>query len=409
MLSASTGNSLRPQLVFEIEGLSTVYSTGTLETVSTGGFVYTGGFSFGGLTDVDDQKAFISFSGGTSTAIKQQLRPDKGTTSSISSMRIALVDKDGFVSENVVSPDETVSPAFDVLGRRVKVWFGFAGTSYQRDYIVVFRGSIESIICGAGLVTFTITSPDSKKKGEIFAPAKTELNGSLTDVATSMTVLDTSDFLDSTFTGPDGTIDTDLVYGCQIDDEVIIYAGQTATTFTSLTRGQFGTVASSHSSGAAVESFYILGGSTGANSIDIALKLLLGGRDAPYAENVDVESFVLVDSPNSVANAIWFAGLDLIKDLNVTVGDFVTVTGAANGANNITDEAIDSITTIEDGDALVGSYAVINNSVTLVSEASSAAVIDFQSQFDVWPVGAGAAMNADEVDVAEHLKVQSTF
>jgi hypothetical protein len=68
---------------------------------------------------------------------------------------------------------------------------------------------------------------------------QTTLNGALTDVATSMTVV-------STTGAPTAGAVT-------IDDERIFYTGKTATTFTGLLRGQDGSGAAAHSSGAAVE------------------------------------------------------------------------------------------------------------------------------------------------------------
>jgi hypothetical protein len=66
----------------------------------------------------------------------------------------------------------------------------------------------------------------------------TTLNGALTDVATTVTVVATADFAAS------GDF--------RVDDEVIAYTGVTATTFTGCTRGSDGTTAVSHLTAAAV-------------------------------------------------------------------------------------------------------------------------------------------------------------
>lgn len=72
--------------------------------------------------------------------------------------------------------------------------------------------------------------------------ADTQLNGSLTAAATTVTVDDTSEFPE--------------VGRIRIDNEVIFYTGKTQTTFTGCLRGQRSTVAAAHSDNAAVNNGY---------------------------------------------------------------------------------------------------------------------------------------------------------
>lgn len=70
-----------------------------------------------------------------------------------------------------------------------------------------------------------------------------QLDGSLTDSATTVTVDSTTDF---------DSASSDLLGYIQIDDEIISYTGTSGTTFTGCVRGVAGTTAASHSDNAGV-------------------------------------------------------------------------------------------------------------------------------------------------------------
>lgn len=373
-------SQITPVLVLEIDGHTTLYSSGAV----TGG---------------SNVEQLISFQKGTTTVIKQTLKIDKGLGESISSMNIAIVDKDLEVTENLLTPDTTQTPDFDVLGRRCRVWYGFEGGTFKDDFVIIFRGVIHAVKSSPGLVTLQINHPDDKKKSTLFNIGETLLNGALTDSATTVTVDDTTPFL-GPITQPDGTtgIDSNLTLCLRINDEVMSYTGTTATTFTGVTRGILGTTAAAHSDNDTVESFIRLQG----NAMDVALKLMFSGTDGPMFEDKAVTHFVDVGTDPDVPNAIFFADpVDVVRDYGLTVGDFVTVTGASNGANNVTDEPITSIDSNDEG-----TYIVVGGA-SLVLESSTSAVIDFRSQYDT--LGEGARMKGDEVDVAEHLSLKSQF
>ena len=73
--------------------------------------------------------------------------------------------------------------------------------------------------------------------------AGTTLDADLTAIGTTATVVSTSDFPST------GTIG--------IEGEIMTYSGKTATTFTGLTRAQYGTTASRHDDGNNVGEVYI--------------------------------------------------------------------------------------------------------------------------------------------------------
>jgi len=407
-LNASLQNDIQPQIVLEIEGYSKVYGAVDIKKFIQYGdenLTYNDGSVFGGLNSIEDQSPFIAFSGsggGTSSTIRQQLQVDKGTGDSISSISVVLIDQDGEVSKELITPDETQTPAFDILGRRAKIWLGFSNVAFKEDFFVVFRGTIDSAETGAGFVKVNLNSPDSKKKGQIFTRATSELDGAITSGATVLDVDDASSFLDPTFTGPSGTIDSDLTYYIRIDDEIIKYEAKTATQLQTLTRGAFNTTAATHDDGASVESVYVLGGDSGANTIDLALKLMLSGLSGFYEEDRAVTSFVRVDGTDLVTNSIFFKGINPITEFNLSVGDYCTTTGATEAGNNVSNIEVVGITESDQG-----YYITLDSTATLVEEDDTSALISFTSQYAVWPAGAG--MIPDEVDIEEHLNIQRLF
>lgn len=385
---AASKTNIEPNLVLSINGVDTRYGARTIrKIVQIGDSGLTiGSFIIGALNAVADQSSLIKMSD-TTTQIKQSINPDRGISQSISSMKVALIDKDLEASE-LITPDESTSPAFDILGRKATVWLGFEGTSFKRDYVVIFRGIIDDIEAGAGEVILNLAHPSTKARTEAFQKAETELNGSLTDSATSMTVVDTTDFL-SPYTAPGGVDSDTIKYYVRIDDEIIQYESTTGTTFATLTRGALGTTAAAHDDEAKVESFYRLTG----DACTLALKILLSGKNGAFATGVAVTNFVNISTTETVANAVFFKGIDLERDYGLVTGDYITTTGATNGANDFTNRTIENIVVTS-----TGSYLVASGSA-LVSEFNTSATISFRSQYDT--LGEGLGLDPDEVDVPE--------
>jgi aspartate 1-decarboxylase len=393
-----TKNNITPQIVLQIDGVSTLYGAVPIQKILKVGdpeLLGDPGLTVGGLIDIAEQKSLVSFSGGTSSSISQTLNIDKGTNESISSLTIALLDK-GLLATRLITPGQIVP---ELLGKRAKIWYGEADGAWKEDYFIVFRGIIDDIDAAAGLVRLNLASPDTLKKTTTFVPKDTELTASMTNSDTTATVLSTLDFL-KPYTNPSGGIDISLKLYIKINDEIIRYESTTGTTFDTLTRGQLGTVAATHDIGDTVDSFYRIEG----NSIDLALQFMMSGQSDPYIEAKEVRSFVNVPSVGAVTNAIYFDAIDLILESNVQIGDYVTITGATNGANNVTDEPITDIVNNVSG----GTYIVLGG-VSLVTEDPTSAVIDFVSKYDVWGPGAGLGMKPEEVDIVEHLSIKNTF
>lgn len=395
MRLAADNNDLKPQLALEIDGVTTVYSTTSLEKIAKIGDedLIIGNFIIGGLAEIKDQSEYISFKAGTSQKITQNLQLDKGKGESIPTLTMALIDKNLEIS-NLISPGNVVD---DMMGRSVKLRLGFNGTAYPEDFIVIFRASVLDIDSGAGNIKFLLGSPDNKKLSEIFNKGDTELDGAIGAGDASLTVDDTDSFL-SPFTGANGLVDESLTLHLRINDEVMRYEATTATTFGTLTRGALGTTAAAHDDGDAVESFYRLEG----NVIDLALKVMCSGVNGPYTSGKALKHFVRISPSATVANTILFNGIDVTDEHGAIVGDFITTTGDPNGANNVTNKVITAIT-----QTALGSYITVSG-VSFVESTNTVGLIDFTSQFDT--LGEGLRLlGGNEVDIAEHLLIQRTF
>lgn len=383
--------SLTPQLVLKIDGLDTVFgAVEILRLIRIGdtGLLIGDDWVIGGLTPVEDQEDAIKLDG-SSSRITQQIEPDKGSVSSVSSVQLSLIDFNNVVTE-VISPGVVLD---DILGRKATLYMGFQNTAYPDDFVPIFVGVIDDVESAAGVVKLNIAHPEQKKRQQIFTRISTSLNGGINSAVTTLTVDSTSGML-SQFSGtPSGVPDDDISYYVRIGDEIIQYTGVTATTITGCTRGALGTTAAAHADGDGVDTFYVLEG----NAIELALKIMLGGQNGFWVPgDLEVTSFLAVDGEGDIANAIFFRGLDVAQEYGVTVGDFVNTYSATDPSNVI---SLQPITAVEKIDG--GSYIVIDDAVTLVREEDSPATIGFRSQWDT--LGHGLAMTPDQVDIEEHL------
>lgn len=347
-------------------------------------------FYIGQYKPIINQKDLITLTG-TTTKISQILSPDKGEGSSISSMTIKLID-DGFMTK-VITPGDIID---DILSTKCVIYLApDAETSFPEDYGLIFRGIVNDVRCEPGSVTLTLSSPESKKRSTLFKKVDTQLNGSIDSSQTTIT-LDSTDNIFERVQGPTGGYDSNFKSYVLIDDELIEFTTISANQLTGCVRGQLGTVAVSHSDNAKVSTFYRLTG----NAIDLALKLMASGQQGAWNNDLAIASIGEIDGV-ATANAVTFSNIDIVKRYGVSVGDYLTVTGATNGANNFTNRQITEV-----GISADGSYLVVSGAA-LVLEIDSPAVCDFRSQYDVWPDG--MRMGGDEIDVAKHLEIKSLF
>lgn len=398
---ASLQQTKRPNIVAQIEGLDTLFGTVAIKKIVQIGDPgleigdpesNPNAFYIGGFREILDQKKVIDLES-TSNNIRQILNQDLGEGSSISNFKLGLIDDGTLI--NLITPGGEVD---DLLGRKILIWYSLDvdSTSFPEDYNVVFRGIVTAIDTDPGKVVLNINHPDNKKKKVIYKLAESELTANINAVATSLDLDNSADFLEP-ITGPDGAIDSAFQSYVVINEEIIRYNGKSGNTLTGLTRGQFGTVAASHSAGDQVSSRYRLNDQV----MDLTLKMFASGFNGPYVENIEVNSFQIISSTNVVSNAVYFKRLDFPEQYGLTVGDYITTTGASNGANNFTLRQVTDIVEVDEG-----FYAVVGGA-SLVNEASSSALASFRSQYDTLPDGFG--FTNDEIDIAGLTNLSDLF
>ncbi len=174
---ASDKVNIEPTYAFCIEGLSYCFTAVAIQKVIRWGdpdLYFGDDWVYGGVRDIVGQKKYVSLEG-SSKKITQQLYPDKGSVSSVSSVTVRLIDKNNEVSR-VITPGAELP---EILGVRADLWIGFRGTAYPDDYTKIFSGLISDIVSGAGWVEFTVNHPDhSPLAFNILDPQMTRFRGS---------------------------------------------------------------------------------------------------------------------------------------------------------------------------------------------------------------------------------------
>lgn len=388
----SQATNVNQQLILEIEGLETLFGAVEVLKIAIVGeeTLYIGDdWVIGGNIDYPNQKDYISMNK-SSKNLTQQLKQDDGGTSSVSRIKIELIDKDGELTKSF-NPGENIE---DILSARAKVYLGFAQGAHPEDSIQIFSGLIDDVSFASGSALLSISSPEQLKRQEIFQQISTETTSLISDTAVIIPVDSTTGFIDIT-TGSTSDIETYI----KINDEIIKYTQISGNNLTNCTRAQFGTIAQEHEDDSEVKSFYRLQG----NTIDMALQLMLSGSGY-YRSDVSILSFVILDDGTDVSNSILFANINIKEKYGVNIGDYITVIGATNSSNNVSNVLIDDIIVIESG-----SYIVVDNSSTLILEQDTNATISFKSKYDTYPTGCGLGLNMEEVDVFEHTEINTIY
>lgn len=181
-----------------------------------------------------------------------------------------------------------------------------------------------------------------------------------------------------------------------VNGELLKYTNKAGNQIGGISRAQEGSVGAFHEAEKSIDQVLRLTG----NGIEIALKLMLSKGPEFYASDIKAKSFQYFSPTVSSDNAIFFEGIDLETAHGVSAGDFITIDGASNGANNVVNAIIFEVGKIQDG-----SYLIIDQN--LVDEPLTNAVCKFKSQWNILPIGFG--MLPSEVDVEQHIFVRDTF
>lgn len=221
-------------IVVDIDGLDYLTSTAVGRPLEYGDPFNYGdpGLLYGSLVPIGTkagergQRQLIEPNGST-LSIQQTLEPESGR-GSISTMTMNFVDKDSYMTQSVSS-----GPIVDeILGRQVKIWFGYAQTRFPDDYFILWRGRIGQVNAGVGKISMQFLDPNVVRRQSIFYSAETQTIAAMLSTDTQVPVMNSSSF-HMKVPGPTGGYDTTVRTFLKIDDEFLEYqqAGAESTGF----------------------------------------------------------------------------------------------------------------------------------------------------------------------------------
>lgn len=377
---------INQNFVLEIEDFDELFGAVPIEVIARIGMegLEIGNFNIGGLYDDPNSRDWISLQG-TTTNLTQQLNQNKGGTSSVTLLKVDLVDKE-FELTNIFSPGVRVD---DLLSKKANFYALFGGSAFPEDAVRLFSGIITGHEFGSSNCILTISHPEELKRANVFQITDDELSSGISDVDTVIPLNSPVGFFE-----PGDIIKTYII----INEEIIEYTGVSGNNLTGAIRGSLGTTSSAHDAGDSVAQAYGFAG----QPIEMALKLMLS-RDDDFFEEYEIKDIGQLKTGSPLQNAITFDEVNIEDKLGLIVGDFVSIVNSGIGGNNITERAIASFGQQDDF-----SFIVLEGS-DLVIEAGSPAQARFKSQFDTLPIGTGLGMTPEQVDVPEHLRLDSLF
>lgn len=377
---------IQGNIILDIKGFPNLYGAVKATRIAKiGEFIIGDGTLIGGTISDPNSKDFISLAG-TTNNITQKLEQDRGGSSSITSFNIRMIDKDNELTRDF-APSAVVD---DILGNEAVVYWQAQGSKHPQDSARLFVGVISSASFGAGSVNIVIDHPEQLKRQTLLPKATTELVNPITDSSTLAVVNSVSGFVAS---------QENLVSYIKIGDEIMGVASFDSTepqTIFGLTRGEFGTVPSTHDADSEVESFYILEG----GCIELALRLLLsGGQEEFFAEEI-CSSIEAIPTMGSVPNAVFFNNANIEDELGLVSGDLMAIISGSNPSN-----LTSFVSIISFGTSALGSYVVIDKELT--TEIDISGVCRFKSKYD--KLNFGCSLKPYQVDVARFEELQGTF
>lgn len=398
--------SKKISIVVKFDGLDTLLSNVPVYKRFRYGdpYVYgTPNVVYGGLVEITDAsgsplfKTLLDLTGGSLT-LSQRLEPEQGR-GAISTLSMSFIDLNQYMTK-LISPGILID---DILGKKVTVYLGYQEISYPEDYTPIFRGRVSAYSSDSGRVTLQFSDPNMVRRQQVFYIGQTVSASAIGAADTTIPVVTNADFFKQII-GPDGSYDPGVKTYIQIGSETIEYpaTGYGVNAFNGCVRGARGTVAASAAASAAITAAVELTD----NAIDMALKLMLSGWNGPWVSGVSVSDFVYSPDPTVSSNpqmVVLGNSKSANRDYGISVGDYITITGAASSGNNVTATVLQLIDFDDRPEA-----AIITDT-TFTLETASTASISARSQYDTYPIGCGTKLPADEVDVTQHIYIKDTF
>ena len=373
--------NIHPQAILQIEGIGTVFGVQPViefNRFDNGTTTWDDGSAWDSGIVKPGSMSVIDLKNGTTKNITQQILPDKGGSSSISTVNIQMVDLDNAVARTFSFDNIT-----EILGKKADFYIGYKEGTFPEDSIPVFRGIIVDFYTTDGVVMVTVSSPENLKRQTILEKYISNLNGAIDSTQTSIIVNDTSGLL------PAQDIIQPLI---RIGDEAMRVTSIVSGTQLLVDRGVDSTVATTHDDDSEVESIYKVVG----KPVDIALKMMLSDDENSFFNSDDLPLSVnFISITESLGNSLIFEYFDIKELTGLVAGDSIRLTGINAG-----DYTIKSF-----GKLSNGSYITTNE--TLIDEIEFAGTFEYKSQYNVLADGLGMLPN--NVDVESHVNIANQF
>jgi len=309
--------SVKPNIILDIEGVDLIFGAMPILEVlnwdneSDNAYWDNPNLTWDGKIKNPSSRDYISFDG-TTTTINQQIAPDKGNTSSITTVNIALIDKNGEISKAI-----SFNSITEILGRKAVFSLGFQDGAYPEDASPIFRGVIVDFYVETGKVMLSLASSETLKRQSYLPQYQTTLASQIEAADPVFDVVDASGFIPS-----QDSLSLYLI----IDDEIIRVIQINGNTIGCI-RGEFGTIPAIHEAGADVNSSYRIQG----NPIEVALKIMLSGNNNEYFNSLDIpRSINYLTDEITIPNALIFDYYDIENKTGLTIGDFIKLDSTVN-------------------------------------------------------------------------------
>lgn len=374
----------RGQLILSIDGFDEVFGVSPVTRVwrigDRGLKIGDENLSVGGVLEMPSSKAWI-MKDGTTTKITQKIDQDKGSSTSIQTATVRLIDKESQLTK-IFSPGNVVT---DIRGTDCTLSVSFGGGDYPNDSLVLMHGTIDDISFGPGNTDLLISHPDQRKRTEIFNSVSTELTADIDQVATTIPVEITNGMIES---------QDSLEFYIRIDDEIIKVGSINGQNLEGCSRGQFGTIAVSHDNEEGVETIYRLTG----NPIDLALKLMLSGDNNDPMNKFKADFLGFINEGQTLANSVFFSGIDIVTEMGITAGDLLKAEDSLGVV--VAEDIVINLVEVNS----LGSYIVTESEIAS-STLENELLISIKSQFKKLPQG--CSMKPKQVDIQSHLDIKT--
>lgn len=305
-LALNTLTSKSPILVVQIEGLSTLLSSGPVASElvygSPGAFYGGSGLVYGGVIPYSGFRQNIDLDK-SSVTLQQRLEPEQGKAS-VSTLSISFTDQDQFMTQ-VVSPGILIP---DILLAQITVYMGFSQSTFPDGYFKIFKGYASGISAGPGVITIQISDANLKARTALFYSPTTETAGSTGASDWIINVVNNSGFTRQV-PQPDGSsYDVHIHDYIQIDDEWIecepIF--QENERYTTKIQGVVYTPRPDH--GTDVSITYVSGGTFGSEAVTVDGSQITVEIDVGLSTNASVATalFKSEDAMSLVSTFIQF-------------------------------------------------------------------------------------------------------